>query len=86
MHHLSPEPVAHLSQHRLLPILLKSATAHDSLGDLRFGHAVSRLEHLPSGNVLLTVDEKEVWPLFIKSPPCDFISCLPEHTKHEAIC
>ncbi|EIE25479.1 hypothetical protein COCSUDRAFT_1587, partial [Coccomyxa subellipsoidea C-169] len=49
MHHLSPEPVAHLSQHRLLPILLKSATAHDSLGDLRFGHAVSRVEHLPCG-------------------------------------
>ena len=76
MHHLSPEPVAHLSQHRLLPILLRSATASDALADLRFGHAVSRVEHLPSGNVLLTVAEKEVWPLATLLCTVQVLSCL----------
>lgn len=60
MHHLSPEPVAHLSQHRLLPILLKAATAPDVHGEVHFGHMISGVDALPSGRILLRIDEPQV--------------------------
>lgn len=60
MLHLSPEPVAHLSQHRLLPILLKAATAPDVHGEVKFGHMISGMDCSPSGRILLTIDEAQV--------------------------
>lgn len=62
MQNLSPEPVAHLSQHRLLPVLLKSATAPDALGEVQFGHAVRKVKSMPNGKVYMTVAEVKVRP------------------------
>ena len=42
MQHYSPEPVAHLAQHKLLP-MMAAATAAAPGVDLRMGHRVSRL-------------------------------------------
>ena len=60
MHHLSPEPVAHLSQHQLLPILLKTASAPDVHSEVKFGYMISGVGCLPSGKIMLTVDEPQV--------------------------
>ena len=38
MSNLSPEPVAHLSQHKLLPLLLQRAQATAGTDSIRFGH------------------------------------------------
>jgi hypothetical protein len=53
---LSPEPVAHLSQHRLLPLLLASATAGDACGAVRFGQAVTGIAQAGSGLRVAVLD------------------------------
>ncbi|KAF6263709.1 FAD binding domain-containing protein [Scenedesmus sp. NREL 46B-D3] len=46
---VSPEPVTHLSQHRLLPLLLQQAqrlsAAHGGCADIRFGSAVTAVSN-----------------------------------------
>ncbi len=60
MHHVSPEPVSHLSQHLLLPMLLRCATAPGSAGDVCFGHAVEALRSTEDGRVSLALRNGEV--------------------------
>ncbi|KAK9819702.1 hypothetical protein WJX72_001426 [[Myrmecia] bisecta] len=55
MDSLSPEPVAHLSQHRLVPLLYKHAAKPGSLGLVRFGAAVASVSQDAEG-CLLQVD------------------------------
>ncbi|KAF6251083.1 hypothetical protein COO60DRAFT_1645481 [Scenedesmus sp. NREL 46B-D3] len=47
---VSPEPVTHLSQHRLLPLLLQQAqrlsAAHGGCADIRFGSAVTAVSNV----------------------------------------
>jgi 2-polyprenyl-6-methoxyphenol hydroxylase-like FAD-dependent oxidoreductase len=47
---VSPEPVTHLSQHRLLPLLLQQAqqlsSAHGGCADIRFGSAVTAISNV----------------------------------------
>jgi hypothetical protein len=59
-HHISPEPVAHLSQHLVLPLLLRSATAADACGGVHFGHAVEALESTKDGTVRVEVRSSQV--------------------------
>lgn len=40
MHELSPEPVAHLSQHRLVPMLLRCALDNSVNSQVRFDRSV----------------------------------------------
>lgn len=61
MHEVSPEPVSHLSQHILLPMLLRCTTTPDATGEVRFGHAVDALKTAEDGMVHLTVRNEQVW-------------------------
>lgn len=45
---ISPEPVAHLAQHRLLPLLVDAALKEPAI-DLRMGHSVRSLSQAPDG-------------------------------------
>ena len=49
MHDLSPEPVAHLSQHKLLPLLLHRAHRASGLDSIRFGHSLRQFQQHPDG-------------------------------------
>lgn len=44
MAHLSPEPVAHVSQHRLLPMLLRRAEQRGAPGRVAFGHEAQAVQ------------------------------------------
>lgn len=54
---VSPEGVAHLSQHRLLPLLHAHAASFPGLASLRFGQQAAALQQEP-GAVQVTVDRK----------------------------
>ena len=58
---VSPEPVAHLSQHRLLPLLLSSAAGPqaNACGSVRFGQRVSAVTQNAS-SVLITASDMQV--------------------------
>lgn len=45
---ISPEPVAHLAQHRLLPLLVDAALKEPAI-DLRMGHSLRSFSQSPSG-------------------------------------
>lgn len=60
MYDLSPEPVSHLSQHVLLPMLLSCATAPDAAGRVCFGSAVTALTQCQDDRVQLTVQDQHV--------------------------
>ena len=45
---VSPEPVAHLSQHKLVPLLARRAAEAPGV-DLRMGHAVTGMQHASRG-------------------------------------
>ena len=49
MHDLSPEPVVHLSQHKLLPLLLHRAQNMAGLADIRFGHHLQLFQQQSTG-------------------------------------
>ena len=49
MHNLSPEPVAHLSQHKLLPLLLHRAQAAAGPDSIRFGHQLQDFQQTANG-------------------------------------
>lgn len=49
MHDLSPEPVAHLSQHKLLPLLLHRAQQASGKASIRFGHRLQHFQQHPHG-------------------------------------
>ena len=61
---ISPEPVAHLAQHRLLPLMAQRAAADPGV-TLRMGHRVSQFEQSDEG-VKVTVEGPQVrtsfWP------------------------
>ena len=49
MHDLSPEPVVHLSQHKLLPLLLDRAHSIVGPQSIRFGHQLSHFQQGANG-------------------------------------
>ena len=49
MQHLSPEGVAHLSQNKLLPLLLQRALAANESNSIRLGHAVDSVQQGQQG-------------------------------------
>ena len=53
----SPEPVAHLAQHKLLPMLAQRAAAAPGV-DLRMGHRVTGLVHHGSDSVRVQVESE----------------------------
>jgi 2-polyprenyl-6-methoxyphenol hydroxylase-like FAD-dependent oxidoreductase len=54
----SPEPVGHLAQHKLLPLLAQRAMAAPGV-DLRMGHSVTKLIHQDDNSVRIQVEGKE---------------------------
>lgn len=60
---VSPEPVAHLSQHRLLPLLLSCAAGPQAkgYGSVHFGQRVSAATQ-SGGSVLITASDMQVRP------------------------
>ncbi len=67
MHDLSPEPVVHLSQHKLLPLMLHRAHRRDGQDSIRFGHQLHHFQQSPDG-VICTVQPSQVsiFTLFMK--------------------
>ncbi len=59
MHDLSPEPVVHLSQHKLLPLMLHRAHRRGGQDSIRFGHHLQHFQHSPDG-VICTVQPSQV--------------------------
>ena len=59
MQHLSPEGVAHLSQNKLLPLLLQRALAANESNSIRLGHAVDSVQQSQQG-VSCNVASEEV--------------------------
>jgi len=59
MHDLSPEPVVHLSQHKLLPLMLHRAHRRCGQDSIRFGHQLQRFQQSPDG-VTCTVQTSQV--------------------------
>jgi len=59
MHDLSPEPVVHLSQHKLLPLMLHRAHKRGGQDSIRFGHQLQRFQQSPDG-VTCTVQTSQV--------------------------
>ena len=59
MQHLSPEGVAHLSQNKLLPLLLQRALGANEPHSIRLGHAVQSVQQTQPG-VSCRVDTAEV--------------------------
>lgn len=49
MHDLSPEPVVHLSQHKLLPLMLHRAQRLAGQDSIRFGHHLQLFQQSPAG-------------------------------------
>ena len=49
MHGLSPEPVVHLSQHKLLPLMLQRALSTNGPDSIRLGHQLHSLQQSPQG-------------------------------------
>ncbi|DBA95796.1 TPA: hypothetical protein ACH3X1_001346 [Trebouxia sp. C0004] len=49
MHDLSPEPVVHLSQHKLLPLMLHRAQERGGQDSIRFGHHLQHFQQSPDG-------------------------------------
>ena len=67
MHDLSPEPVVHLSQHKLLPLMLHRAHRRGGRDSIRFGHQLQCFQQSPDG-VTCTVQPSQVFTcsLFMK--------------------
>lgn len=59
MHDLSPEPVVHLSQHKLLPLMLHRAHRRGGQDSIRFGHQLHHFQQSPDG-VTCTVQPSQV--------------------------
>ncbi|KAH7616498.1 putative polyketide hydroxylase [Nannochloris sp. 'desiccata'] len=53
----SPEPVGHLAQHKLLPLIAQRAEAAPGL-DLRMGHSVTKLIQQDENSVRIQVEER----------------------------
>lgn len=68
--HLSPEGVTHLSQNRLLPMLLDSARREGAAGRVAFGQKVWAVAQDQQG-VAVTVKTPKV------CAACPFLSCMP---------
>ena len=80
---MSPEPVAHLSQHRLLPLLLSSTSAPEAsvCDSVRFGQHVSAVTQSGS-SVQITVSDMQVTT---HSYACHFV-CLITASIPQQLC
>ena len=58
MHDISPEPVTHLSQHRLVPMLLKCASSNDANSSILFDHAVLGVKQSGESVTVATTDSQ----------------------------
>ena len=66
MHDLSPEPVTHLSQHRLVPMLLKCASSNDANSSILFDHTVLGVKQ--SGeSITVAITDSQVYTDLIPS-------------------
>ena len=58
MHDVSPEPVAHLSQHRLVPMLLRCASSNDADSNIFFDRAVVGVKQSGESVTVATTDSQ----------------------------
>ncbi|KAA6420769.1 MAG: hypothetical protein FRX49_09346 [Trebouxia sp. A1-2] len=66
MHDLSPEPVVHLSQHKLLPMMLHRAHSRGGQDGIRFGHQLQHFQQSPDG-VICSVSPSQGSPYQVQA-------------------